>query len=88
MCFPLMSNGYLVTVKTNLQVLTMLGKGGAAQLCTAAFTGQSGMQLSKHFVSNIAFLGTQFIKSCCGIISPLNDKFYTKFQLNKFQLSN
>jgi len=87
MRFPLMSNGYLVTVKTNLQVLTMLGKGEGAQLSTAAFTGQAVMQF-ECFLSCISFVGTQIIKSYFGIISLLNDKFYTKFQLNKFKPSN
>lgn len=83
MSFPLMSNYYLVTLKTNLQALTMLGE--RVQLSTAAFTWQAVMQ-SPHFLSYIALVGTQFIKPHCGTVSPLNDKFYTKLQLGKFNM--
>lgn len=36
MCFPSVTNGYLVAVKTNLQILTVLGKG-VGQLSAVAF---------------------------------------------------
>lgn len=85
MCFPLISNHYLVTLKTNLQALTVLGKGEGAQLSTAAFTRQVVTQ-SPHFLSYTALVGTKFIKPHCGTISPLNDKFHTKLRLGKFNM--
>lgn len=56
---------FITAVKTNLWLLTIVGKGKAV------------MQLF-----DTAFIGTRFIKSHRGIVSPLNDKFYTKFQLS------
>lgn len=40
MCFPSVTNGYLVAVKAYSQILIVLGNGEAAQLSAAAFVGQ------------------------------------------------
>lgn len=40
MCFPSVTNGYLVAVKAYSQILIVLGNGEAVQLSAAAFVVQ------------------------------------------------
>lgn len=46
------------------------------------------MQLFEYVVSFVVFVGTQFIQFYCIITSPMNDEFYTTFQVSNSKPSN